>query len=148
MKVLIDRKDIENYIPHRDPFLFIDYVLELDHGSRILAVKRFGPEEDFFKGHFPGNPIVPGVIIVEALAQAGGVLVYRSFTDELKEQGLSGAYLAGLEKVRFRKVVLPEYEVKLHVRLERRRSKIIRFRAEALIHDSIAVEAEITISLY
>lgn len=145
---MIDREEIKSYIPHRDPFLFVDRVIEIEKGSRILAVRSFGTEEEFFKGHFPGNPIVPGVLIVEALAQAGGILIYASFTDELEAQGHTGAYLAGLENVRFRQVVKPGDLIKLDVRIERRRSRLFRFRAEAFVDDSKAAEAEILVSLY
>lgn len=145
---LIDREEIKNYIPHRAPFLFVDKVVEIEKGSRILAHRTFGPEEEFFKGHFPGNPIVPGVLIVEALAQTGGVLVYYSFTEELEAEGLTGAYLAGLEKVRFRQVVKPGDLITMDVSIQRKRSRIIRFSAEAFVNDSKAAEAEIIVSLY
>ncbi len=145
---MIEREEIKNYIPHREPFLFVDKVIELEKGSRIVAQRTFGPEEEFFKGHFPGNPIVPGVLIVEALAQTGGVLVYYSFTEELEAQGLTGAYLAGLEKVRFRSVVKPGDLIKMDVSIQRKRSRIIRFRAEAYVDDTLAAEAEIIVSLY
>ncbi len=145
---MIDREVIKSYIPHRDPFLFVDEVLELETGSRILAVKRFGPEEDFFRGHFPGNPIVPGVIIVEALAQTGGVLIYASFTEELESKGHTGAYLAGLENVRFRKAVLPDDVVKMDVRIVKKRSRIFMFKGEAYVDGAKAAEADIMVSLY
>ena len=148
MKILIDREGIKKLIPHREPFLFVDEVLELEYGSRILASKKFGPEEWFFKGHFPGSPIVPGVIIVEALAQAGGVLYNASFTEERESKGQTGAYLAGLEKVRFRKAVYPEDIIKLNVRIIKKRSKIIIFTGEASVGPSIVAEAEIMVSLY
>jgi 3-hydroxyacyl-[acyl-carrier-protein] dehydratase len=146
--ILIDRESIKNYIPHREPFLLLDEILELEQGLRILAVKKFSPGEEFFKGHFPGNPIVPGVMIVEALAQAGGVLYNASFIEELKARGQSGAYLAGLEKVRFRKAVYPDDLVKLDVRILKKRSKIIIFAGEASVGDSKVAEAEIMVSLY
>src|SRR5512145_2045147 len=95
LKVLIDKEAIKSHIPHREPFLLVDAVLELESGSRIVAVKKFSPEEEFFKGHFPGSPIVPGVLIVEALAQAGGILYNASFTEERVAKGQTGAYLAG-----------------------------------------------------
>lgn len=145
---MIKREEIKNYLPHREPFLFVDRVIELKKGSRIVAQRTFEPEEEFFKGHFPGNPIVPGVIIVEALAQAGGVLVYYSFTEELEAKGLTGAYLAGLENVRFRQVVKPGDLIKLDVSIQRKRSRIIRFKAGAYVNDSKAAEAEIIVSLY
>ena len=145
---MIDREGIKGLIPHRDPFLFVDRVVELESGSRIVAIKTFGPEEHFFRGHFPGNPIVPGVILIEAMAQTGGVLVYSSFTEEIKAAGQSGAYLAGLEKVKFRKVVYPNDEVKMDVRITKKRSRLIKFECEAWVGDSKVTEAEITVSLY
>ena len=145
---MIDREEIKSYIPHRDPFLFVDRVIEIEKGSRILAVRSFGPEEEFFKGHFPENPIVPGIIIIEALAQAGGILIYASFAEELEAQGLTGAYLAGLGNVRFRQVVKPGDLIELDVRIKRRRSRLFRFKAEAFVDGSKAAEAEILVSLY
>jgi len=147
-KMLMDKEVIKGYLPHRDPFLFVDGVLELDKGSRILAVKRFSEDEYFFKGHFPGNPIVPGVILVEAMAQVGGVLVYSSFTEELKSRGQTGAYLAGLENVRFRKAVIPNDLVKMDVRIEKKRSRVIIFEGEARVDDAKVAEAQIMVSLY
>ncbi len=148
LKILIDRESIKGHIPHRDPFLFVDEVLELEPGARIVAVRRFRPEEEFFKGHFPGSPIVPGVIIVEAMAQAGGVLYNASFTEERISKGQTGAYLAGLEKVRFRRAVYPNDLLKMDVRIQKMRSKIIIFSGEASVEGSKVAEAEIMVSLY
>lgn len=147
-RALMEREEIKNLIPHREPFLFVDQVVEIEKGSNIVALRTFGPEEEFFKGHFPGNPIVPGVLIVEAMAQAGGVLVYSSFTEELERDGLTGAYLAGLEGVRFRSVVKPGDLIRMEVSIERKRSRIIRFNAEAFVGEAKAAEAQIIVSLY
>ena len=100
MKLGVD--EIKELIPHREPFLFVDSVLEIEKGRKIAAEKLFSPEEFFFRGHFPGNPIVPGVIVTEALAQAGGVLFNYSFRDELKKEGFENAYLMSLDRCRFR----------------------------------------------
>jgi len=148
LKILIDRESIKVHIPHRDPFLFVDEVLELERGARIVAVRKFRPEEEFFRGHFPGSPIVPGVIILEAMAQAGGVLYNASFTEERISKGQTGAYLAGLEKVRFRKAVYPNDLLKMEVRIQKMRSKIIIFTGEASVEGSKVAEAEIMVSLY
>jgi 3-hydroxyacyl-[acyl-carrier-protein] dehydratase len=148
LKILIDRESIKVHIPHRDPFLFVDEVLELERGARIVAVRKFRPEEEFFRGHFPGSPIVPGVIILEAMAQAGGVLYNASFTEERISKGQTGAYLAGLEKVRFRKAVYPNDLLKMDVRIQKMRSKIIIFTGEASVEGSKVAEAEIMVSLY
>jgi 3-hydroxyacyl-[acyl-carrier-protein] dehydratase len=148
LNILIDRESIKVHIPHRDPFLFVDEVLELERGARIVAVRKFRPEEEFFRGHFPGSPIVPGVIIVEAMAQAGGVLYNASFTEERISKGQTGAYLAGIEKVRFRKAVYPNDLLKMDVRIQKMRSKIIIFAGEASVEGSKVAEAEIMVSLY
>src|SRR5574341_2279814 len=100
--MLMSEEDIKRFLPHREPFLFVDGVIEMEPGERIVAFKVFRPEEEFFKGHFPGNPVVPGVIIVEALAQAGGILAYATDPEVNKMPAL-----AGLENVKFRKPVFP-----------------------------------------
>jgi beta-hydroxyacyl-ACP dehydratase FabZ len=142
--MLMDREEIKRFIPHREPFLFVDSVLEMEPGTRILALKRFELEESFFKGHFPGTPIVPGVIIIESLAQAGAILVYASQPEELK--GKQPA-LVGLENVRFRKPVLPADEVKLHVQILKKRTQMWRMKGEAFIGETKVSEAEILATL-
>jgi len=143
--MLMDLEQIKQFIPHREPFLFLDGVVEIEAGTRILAVKRFGPEDGFFKGHFPGNPIVPGVIVIESLAQAGAVLVYASYPGELR--GKQPA-LVGLENVRFRKPVLPQDEVKLYVEILKKRSQMWKMKGEAFVGDTKVAEAEILASLF
>jgi len=145
---LMDKEEIKNYIPHREPFLFVDKVLEFDPYSRILAAKTFRTEEEFFKGHFPGHPVVPGVILVEALAQAAGVLFSASVAQDENADNPEGCYLMGLDKVKFRKVVNPEDEIHLHAEVLKRRSKIITFKARAYVGDSKVAEAEFMATFY
>lgn len=145
--MVLSKEEIKIFIPHREPFLFVDEVIELDKGKRILAKRTFSNDEFFFQGHFPGNPIVPGVIIVESLAQAGGVLVNSSYKEELEEQGFKNAYLIGLEKCRFRKPVFPNDTLDLLVELTRRRSRLLFFKGQALVNGSKVAEAEISASL-
>ncbi len=145
MKLGVD--EIKELIPHREPFLFVDSVLEIEKGRKIAAEKLFSPEEFFFRGHFPGNPIVPGVIVTEALAQAGGVLFNYSFGEELKEEGFDNAYLMGLDRCRFRAPVVPGDRVILEVELVRRRSRIIFFSGKASVDGKQVAEAEITACL-
>ncbi len=131
--MVFDKKRIKEFIPHREPFLFLDCVTEFEKGSSIKALKTFDAGEFFFRGHFPGNPIVPGVVIAEALAQAGGVLVGASFADEIKEQEFSNAYLMGLDNCRFRRPVGPEEELILSVTLVRKRTRVMVFSALATV---------------
>lgn len=145
MKLGVD--EIKELIPHREPFLFVDSVLEIEKGRKIAAEKLFSPEEFFFRGHFPGNPIVPGVIVTEAMAQAGGVLFNYSFGEELKEEGFDNAYLMGLDRCRFRAPVVPGDRVILEVELVRRRSRIIFFSAKASVDGKQVAEAEISACL-
>ena len=145
MKLGVD--EIKELLPHREPFLFVDSVLEIEKGKRISAEKLFSPEEFFFRGHFPGNPIVPGVIITEAMAQAGGVLFNYSFREELKKEGFENAYLMGLDRCRFRAPVVPGDKVLLEVELVRRRSRIIFFSAKASVGGKEVAAAEISACL-
>ncbi|WP_462137361.1 3-hydroxyacyl-ACP dehydratase FabZ [Candidatus Mycalebacterium sp.] len=145
--MVFDKEQIKEFIPHREPFLFLDCVTKIEKGASIDALKTFGADEFFFRGHFPGNPIVPGVVITEALAQAGGVLIGASFADEIKEQGFSNAYLVGLEKCRFRMPVGPGQELTLSVSLAKKRGRIMVFEGLAtLAGDEKAAEASITAS--
>ena len=96
--------DILKYLPHREPFLFVDDVMEINKGSDIHAIKRLTGDEDYFRGHFPDNPVMPGVIIIEALAQASGILGFQTM-DKTPEEG-SIYVFAGVDKVRFRRSCL------------------------------------------
>jgi len=144
----MDKEEIKSYIPHREPFLFVDKVLEFDSYSRILAVKTFRAEEEFFKGHFPGHPVVPGVILVEALAQAAAVLISASFTQDENADNPEGCYLLGIDKAKFRKVVNPEDEIQLQAEVLKLRSKIITFKATAFVGGSKVAEAEFMATFY
>ncbi|MER3446856.1 MAG: 3-hydroxyacyl-[acyl-carrier-protein] dehydratase FabZ [Candidatus Dadabacteria bacterium] len=141
--MIMNEEEIKRFLPHREPFLFIDGVLEMEPGERIVAIKRFRPQEEFFRGHFPGNPVVPGVIIVEALAQAGGILVYATDPEFKRIPAL-----VGLENVKFRKPVLPGMEVKLNVWILKRRAQMWKMRGEAFIEDTKVSEADILASFF
>jgi len=144
----MDKDEIKEYIPHREPFLFVDKVLEFEPYKRVLAVKTFPANEEFFKGHFPGHPVVPGVILTEALAQAAAVLLGASVAKDENAEDLEGCYLMGLDKVKFRKVVNPEDEIKLEVDVVKLRSKIVTFKASAYVGESKAAEAEFMATFY
>ncbi len=145
--MVFDREQIKQFIPHREPFLFLDGVTEFEKGSKIVALRTFEADEAMFLGHFPGNPVVPGVIIAESLAQAGGVLIGASFADEIKELGFSNAYLMGLDNCRFRKPVGPGEELTLSVNLTRKRTRVMVFEGFATLSGGEKVaDASITAS--
>jgi len=133
------RDVIESIIPHRDPFLFLDEVVELEPGRRVVAKKRVRPDEWFFPGHFPGRPIMPGVIMVEALAQAGAVAVLS-----LEENRGKLVLFAGIDGVRFKRIVEPGDELTLSCEVEAVRGPIGKGRAEARVGNELAVRGTLT----
>lgn len=143
----LDKEQIKECIPHRDPFLFVDEVIELEDKVSIKAKRTFTDKQDFFRGHFPDYPIVPGVILTEALAQTGGILVNYCFKEELKESGFTNAFLMGVNNCKFRKPVLPNQEITLCVELTKRRSRLLFFRGEAFVDGAKVAEADISASL-
>ena len=144
--MVLDTEQIKGFIPHREPFLFLDSVEEMEKGKSVKALKIFGPDEFFFPGHFPGNPVVPGVIITEALAQAGGVLIGASFAEEIKGQGFSNAYLMGLDGCKFRKPVTLGEQITLSVTLDRKRGRVLVFSGSATVDGHRVADASITAS--
>src|SRR6476661_6353438 len=139
MQAPFGRYEIESIIPHRDPFLFLDEVLELEPGARVVARKVVRGDEWFFTGHFPGRPIMPGVIMVEALAQAGAVAALS-----LEENRGKLAFFAGIDDVRFKRIVEPGDELTLTCELERVRGPVGRGKAVARVGDELAVRGTLT----
>ncbi len=135
----LEAADIMRIIPHRYPFLLIDRVVELEPGKRVVAVKNVTANEPQFTGHFPERPIMPGVLMVEALAQAGAVAVLS-----LPEYRGKLALFAGIDECRFRRTVLPGDQLTLTVELEKLRGAFGRAKAVARVGDEIAVEATIS----
>jgi len=133
VSVALGREQIEEILPHRDPFLFLDEVTVLEPGSRVVARKRVREEEWFLGGHFPGRPIMPGVIIVEAMAQTGAVAV---LADEANRGKL--ALFAGINDVRFKRMVLPGDELELICEVERMRGPVGRGKATATVDGELA----------
>ena len=136
----IDVDGILERLPHRFPFLLVDRVLDVVPGKSIVAVKNVSANEAYFQGHFPGHPVVPGVLIVEALAQAGGLLAYETAT---AEERLWILYLVGIEETRFKQTVRPGDQVILRVELVKRRRNLWRFAAVAEVDGKVAAEAQI-----
>ena len=139
---MIGYHEIAALLPHRFPFQFIDRVLEFEDGVRIVALKNVSINEPFFRGHFPEQPLMPGVLICEALAQAGALLAHRS-TDGVVP-GRVGV-LAGLDRVRFRRPVLPGDQLHLEVVLLKRRRPMWKMRGTARVDGQVAAEAELSL---
>ena len=133
--------DIFKYLPHREPFLFVDDVMEINKGSDIHAIKRLTGEEDYFRGHFPNNPVMPGVIIIEALAQASGILGFQTM-DKTPEEG-SIYVFAGVDKVRFRRRVGPGDDIHLYSKLLNEKRGIWKFECRAEVDNEIVCSATI-----
>ena len=139
-----DIRDIIKFLPHRYPFILVDRVVEIETGKEIVAIKNVTINEPFFQGHFPGEPVMPGVLIVEAMAQAGGILVMESMPEEKKGSLL---YFMGLDKVRFRKKVIPGDQLLLKVRVIKKRLKAAKLSGVAIVDGNNVAEAEIMASI-
>lgn len=137
-------EEILNLLPHRYPFLLIDRVLEMVPGQKTVAMKNVTINEPFFQGHFPQTPIMPGVLIVEAMAQAGGILAFESIPKE--KQGAL-IYFMGLDRVRFRKPVVPGDQLIFSVEILKLRSKVLKMKGEASVDSVRVAEAELMASL-
>ena len=134
-------REILDYLPHRFPFLLIDRVLELEEGKRIVAVKNVAINEPFFQGHFPGNPVMPGVMILEALAQAAAILSFRNLHRESTKELLY--YFVGIDNARFKKPVIPGDQLILNVSMLRQVRGIGKFAAHATVDNVLVTEAEL-----
>ncbi len=135
----LNLQEILRILPHRYPFLLIDRVLSLEVGKRIVAVKNITMNEPFFQGHFPGRPIMPGVLIVEAAAQAGGILALLSTPEHL---GNPSIFLMGLDKVRFRQPVVPGDQLRIEVETIRGGKKFWKMRGKAFVDQTLVAEGE------
>lgn len=126
-------------LPHRYPFLLVDRIEELEEGKRVAGFKNVTVNEPFFQGHFPGHPIMPGVLIVEAMAQVGGA--YVSVIDEIGDDRVT--YFVGIDKARFRKPVMPGDVLRMELELLSRRRGIYQFKGKAYVGDTLVAEAEL-----
>lgn len=141
MTMEMDIQEILKYLPHRPPFLLIDRVVEINPGKSLIAVKNVTVNEWFFAGHFPNQPVMPGVLVLEALAQAAAVLGFKSLQEQPQEGVL---YLfAGIDNVRFRRIVQPGDQLMLHVDLLRLRQKSIKVLGTAKVGDEIVCTSEL-----
>jgi 3-hydroxyacyl-[acyl-carrier-protein] dehydratase len=136
---MMDIKEIQKLLPHRYPFLLVDRIIEFEPKVKAVGIKNITVNEGFFQGHFPGNPIMPGVLIIEALAQVGGLLAFGSGVSPGK------VYFLSIEKAKFRKPVVPGDQLRLEVTvLQIRGDTVWRFSGNAIVDDKTAAEAEFT----
>lgn len=137
---VFDSEAIENLLPHKYPMLLVDRILELVPGERVVGLKNVTRNEPFFNGHFPGHPVMPGVLIVEAMGQTGGVLLLNSVENADRKV----VYFMGLENVKFRKPVTPGDQVRFHVEMLLFRRGICKMKGEAYVDQTLVAEAEMT----
>lgn len=140
---MFNTQQIKEIIPHRYPFLLVDRVLEVEEGKRAVGIKNVTANEEFFNGHFPDYPVMPGVLIVEALAQLSAVIMLMK--DE--NRGKLGLF-AGIDRCRFKKQVHPGDQLRLEVEMTRVRGLIAKANAVATVNGEVACEAEVTFALY
>jgi len=142
-KITLDINDIQRLLPHRFPFLLIDRIVELERKKRIVAIKNVTINEPFFAGHFPGAPVMPGVLIVEAMAQAGGVLLFT----EVEDRETKLVLFTGIEKAKFRRPVVPGDQLRIEVDVRVWRGNAGRMEGTAYVGDKRAAEALVSCRL-
>jgi len=136
---MMDIHEILEHLPHRYPFLLVDRVLEVEPGKSIHAYKNITMNEPYFVGHFPHHPVMPGVLIMEALAQAAGILSFK--TMDAKPDANSVFYFVGIDECRFKKPVMPGDQLHLHVEIVRHMRGIWKYKAEARVDGQVVAEA-------
>ena len=142
---MMDIHKILKQLPHRYPFLLVDRVISIDKGRHIRALKNVTMNEPFFQGHFPHRPVMPGVLMLEALAQAAALLAFDALDTSPNENSVY--YFAGIDGARFKRPVEPGDQLILDVELLRMKSGIFKFKARALVGEELAVEAELTCAM-
>jgi beta-hydroxyacyl-ACP dehydratase FabZ len=136
----MDIRGIMDALPHRYPFLLLDRVETVEKGKRLVALKNVTVNEEFFNGHFPGFPVMPGVLIIEALAQAGGILALQDLDGRLGDRKI---FFMSIDKARFRKPVVPGDQLRLEVGIERRRSSIWKMDGKAYVGETLVANAQL-----
>jgi 3-hydroxyacyl-[acyl-carrier-protein] dehydratase len=137
---MLDIIEIMNILPHRYPFLLVDRVVEMEPGKSIVGIKNVTMNEPFFQGHFPGHPVMPGVLIIEAMAQVGGILAYLSSDDEIRKKV---CYFMSIDNARFRKPVLPGDQLRLVLESTMNRRGIFGFNGKAYVEDKLVADADL-----
>ena len=137
---VLESEAIQQVIPHRHPFLLVDRIIELVPGERVVGLKNVTADESFFRGHFPGHPVMPGVLIVESLAQAGAVMM---LADEADSGSRRIPFFAGMDKVKFRRPVVPGDQLRLELRVLQKTMGACRLEGKAYVGADLAAQAEI-----
>jgi 3-hydroxyacyl-[acyl-carrier-protein] dehydratase len=137
----LDINQIKQYLPHRYPLLLVDRVLDWESGKTITAIKNVTINEEFFNGHFPNKPVMPGVMTIEALAQTSALLAFLTMGQKPDENAV--VYFLGIDKARFKRPIEPGDQLRMHVEILRQSRGIWKFHARATVDDQLAVEAEL-----
>ena len=140
-------EDIVKILPHRYPFLLVDRVTEMELGKRVVGIKNVTANEPFFQGHFPGRPIMPGVLIIEAMAQVGGILARLSVPGSLEEGKEDAIYFMAIDKVKFRRPVVPGDRIVFELEPVRTGSRVWKMRGKASVNGDMVAEAELVASI-
>lgn len=135
--------EIMNLLPHRYPFLLVDRITELEPDRRIVGLKNVTVNEPFFQGHFPGMPVMPGVLIIECMAQVAGVMIYRNMPERSKKL----VFFTGIERARFRRPVIPGDQLRVEMELLNRRNNFGKLRGLATVDGKLAAEAVVTFAI-
>ena len=138
---MVDIDEIRKLLPHRYPFLLVDRIIELELSKKIVGIKNVTYNEPFFTGHFPEKPIMPGVLIIEAMAQVGGVLAFSTHTDA------NAVFFMSIEKAKFRKPVVPGDQLKMELRVTHQRGNVWKLSGVAKVDDKVVAEADLTAML-
>ncbi|MBI5815239.1 MAG: 3-hydroxyacyl-ACP dehydratase FabZ [Nitrospinae bacterium] len=138
--MIIEHHELYQYIPHRHPFLLIDRIVEIEPFKRVVAIKNVTGGEYFFPGHFPGKPVMPGVLIVEAMAQAAAALATYSSPDDRGKI----IYFAAIDGARFKRMVIPGDTIRIEIEVEKARSRLWKVKARATVEGETACEADLT----
>jgi 3-hydroxyacyl-[acyl-carrier-protein] dehydratase len=136
-RVVYGITEIMQFLPHRYPFLLVDRIVEIEADRRIVGLKNVTMNEQFFQGHFPGAPVMPGVLIIEAMAQVAGVMIYRDLPDREKKL----IYFTGIENAKFRRPVIPGDQLRIEMEMLSRRSNFGKMQGRATVDGKLAAEA-------
>jgi len=137
---MIEIKEIMAILPHAYPFLLVDRIVEIEPGRRVVGIKNVTYNEPFFPGHFPGRPIMPGVLIIEAMAQTAGVLVFNSLPEADRKKQV---FFLGIDNVRFRKPVIPGDQLRMELEITRHRQSVWGFKGKALVDGNVVAEGDL-----